>query len=146
MCSIDADGLAETIDHFNANARQGIDPDFGRGESAYNRSLGDPSRKVVNPCLGPIDEGPFYACQILPGDIGTCGGLLTDEFARVLDEDDRADRGPVRDGQQHRHRDGPQVPRPRRVDRQLDGVRLHRRPPRRHLSLKLVILSCAWRN
>lgn len=86
MCGIDADGLAETIDHFNANARQGIDPDFGRGESAYNKSLGDPSRKVVNPCLGPIDQGPFYACEILPGDIGTCGGLVTDEFARVLDQ------------------------------------------------------------
>ncbi|HVV35378.1 MAG TPA: FAD-binding protein [Acidimicrobiales bacterium] len=84
QCGIDPDGLAETVDHFNANARKGIDPDFGRGESAYNRSLGDPSSKVVNPCLGPIDEAPFYACEILPGDIGTCGGLLTDAFARVL--------------------------------------------------------------
>jgi 3-oxosteroid 1-dehydrogenase len=89
MCGIDPDGLAETIDHFNANARNGVDPDFGRGESAYNRSLGDPSRRVVNPCLGPIDEAPFYACEILPGDIGTCGGLVTDEYARVLDEHDR---------------------------------------------------------
>jgi 3-oxosteroid 1-dehydrogenase len=89
LCGIDADGIAETVDHFNANAAQGIDPDFGRGESAYNRSLGDPSRSVVNPCLGPIDEAPFYACEILPGDIGTCGGLVTDEYARVLDERDR---------------------------------------------------------
>ncbi len=89
LCGIDADGLAETVDHFNENARRGVDPDFGRGESAYNRSLGDPNRKVVNPCLGPIDEAPFYACAILPGDIGTCGGLLTDEHARVLDQNDR---------------------------------------------------------
>lgn len=88
LCHIDPDGLAETVDHFNANARKGIDPDFGRGESAYNRSLGDPNRKV-HPCLGPIDEGPYYACEVLPGDIGTCGGLVTDEHARVLDQDDR---------------------------------------------------------
>jgi 3-oxosteroid 1-dehydrogenase len=84
-CGIDPDGLAETIDHFNEHARQGVDPDFGRGESAYNRSLGDPNRKV-HPCLGPIDEAPYYACEVLPGDIGTCGGLVTDEHARVLDQ------------------------------------------------------------
>jgi 3-oxosteroid 1-dehydrogenase len=86
LCSIDADGLIETIDHFNEHAAKGVDPDFGRGESAYNRSLGDPNRKV-HPCLGPIDEAPFYACEVLPGDIGTCGGLLTDEHARVLGHD-----------------------------------------------------------
>jgi 3-oxosteroid 1-dehydrogenase len=89
MCGIDADGLAETIDHFNEHARHGRDPEFGRGESAYNRSLGDPNRRIPNPAVGPIEEGPFYACEVLPGDIGTCGGLVTDEFARVLDGDDR---------------------------------------------------------
>ena len=55
---------------------------FGRGSSAYNLALGDPNRRV-HPCLGPIDEAPFYACEVLPGDIGTCGGVLTDEHARV---------------------------------------------------------------
>ena len=88
VCGIDADGLAETVDHFNEHARKGVDPDYGRGESAYNRSLGDPNRKV-HPCLGPIDEAPYYACEVLPGDIGTCGGLVTDEHARVLDADDQ---------------------------------------------------------
>ena len=87
-CGIDPDGLAETIDHFNEHARNGVDPDFGRGESAYNRSLGDPNRKV-HPCLGPIDEAPYYACEVLPGDLGTCGGLLTDEHARVVGEGDQ---------------------------------------------------------
>jgi 3-oxosteroid 1-dehydrogenase len=86
QCGIDADGLSETVDHFNEHARTGVDPEYGRGESAYNRSLGDPNRKV-HPCLGPIDEPPFYACEVLPGDIGTCGGLLTDAHARVLRED-----------------------------------------------------------
>src|SRR5205085_11885672 len=78
----------ETIDAFNVHAREGRDPEFHRGESAYNRALGDPNRKLPNPCVGPIDEGPFYACEVLPGDIGTCGGLVTDEFARVLDTND----------------------------------------------------------
>lgn len=85
MCGIDGDGLSETVERFNRYAVQGIDPDYGRGESAYNRALGDPNRKV-HPCLGPIDEPPYYACEVVPGDIGTCGGLMTDEHARVLDE------------------------------------------------------------
>ena len=88
MCHIDADGLTETIEHFNQHAAEGKDPDYGRGESAYNRALGDPNHKV-HPCLGPIDEPPYYACEVLPGDIGTCGGLLTDEHARVLDQSDQ---------------------------------------------------------
>lgn len=89
LCDIDAAGLKATIEEFNVHARDGRDPEYGRGESAYNRSLGDPSHRVVNPAVGPIDEGPFYACEVLPGDIGTCGGLLTDEHARVLDEQER---------------------------------------------------------
>jgi 3-oxosteroid 1-dehydrogenase len=92
QCGIDADGLLETVEHFNEHAAQGVDPDYGRGESAYNRSLGDPNRKV-HPCLGPIDEAPFYACEVLPGDIGTCGGLVTDEHARVLDQHDQPIEG-----------------------------------------------------
>lgn len=89
LCGIDPDGLEETIDSFNVHARDGRDPEYHRGESAYNRALGDPNRRLPNPCVGPIDEGPFYACEVLPGDIGTCGGLVTDEFARVLDTNDQ---------------------------------------------------------
>jgi 3-oxosteroid 1-dehydrogenase len=88
MCEIDAAGLASTIERFNENARRGIDPDYGRGESAYNRALGDPNHKV-HPCLGPIEEPPFYAVEVVPGDIGTCGGVVTDEHGRVLDHNDR---------------------------------------------------------
>ncbi|MEX2293856.1 MAG: FAD-binding protein [Acidimicrobiales bacterium] len=87
LCDIDADGLTATVERFNEHAAQGNDPDYGRGDSAYNRSLGDPNHKV-HPCLGPIDEAPFYGVQVLPGDIGTCGGLLTNEHAQVLDQDD----------------------------------------------------------
>ena len=85
MCGIDPAGLAATVERFNEHARDGVDPDFGRGESAYNRSLGDP-RRGLHPCLGPIDEAPYYAVQMLPSDIGTCGGLVTDEVGRVLDD------------------------------------------------------------
>jgi 3-oxosteroid 1-dehydrogenase len=85
ICGIDGAGLAETVERFNVNAEKGIDPDYGRGESAYNRTMGDPNHKV-HPCLGPIDEPPYYACEVVPGDIGTCGGLVTDEHARVLDQ------------------------------------------------------------
>jgi 3-oxosteroid 1-dehydrogenase len=87
MCGIDAMGLSETVERFNENAAKGIDPDYGRGESAYNRALGDPNHKV-HPCLGPIDEPPYFACEVVPGDIGTCGGLLTNENAQVLDQQD----------------------------------------------------------
>ncbi|HEX2383533.1 MAG TPA: FAD-binding protein, partial [Acidimicrobiales bacterium] len=92
MCGIDAAGLSETVERFNENAAKGIDPDYGRGESAYNRALGDPNRKV-HPCLGPIDEPPYYACEVVPGDIGTCGGLLTNEHAQVLDLQDQPIEG-----------------------------------------------------
>jgi 3-oxosteroid 1-dehydrogenase len=88
MCGIDPPGLTATVERFNGYAAQGLDPDYGRGESAYNRALGDPNHRV-HPCLGPIDEPPYYACEVLPGDIGTCGGLLTDEHARVVGGDDQ---------------------------------------------------------
>ncbi|HEV2362043.1 MAG TPA: FAD-dependent oxidoreductase, partial [Acidimicrobiales bacterium] len=55
MCGIDPTGLSETVAQFNRHAKDGKDPEYGRGESAYNRALGDPNRKV-HPCLGPIDE------------------------------------------------------------------------------------------
>lgn len=87
MCGIDPAGLSETVERFNGHAVQGVDPDYGRGASAYNRALGDPNPKV-HPCLGPLDEPPYYAVEIVPGDIGTCGGLLTDEHARVVGPDD----------------------------------------------------------
>jgi hypothetical protein len=37
-----------------------------------------------NPCLAPLTEAPFYAVKMWPGDLGTKGGLVTAEHARVL--------------------------------------------------------------
>lgn len=85
QCGIDAAGLADTVERFNAFARTGTDADFRRGESAYDRFMGDPRHKPNN-CLAPVERGPFYAVAWFPGDLGTCGGVLTDEHARVLTE------------------------------------------------------------
>lgn len=65
---------------------KGEDPDYGRGISAQDRYYGDPNVKP-NCCLGPIETGPFYAVQIYPGDLGTKGGLVTDNAGRVLTTD-----------------------------------------------------------
>jgi 3-oxosteroid 1-dehydrogenase len=84
MCGLPADELAATIDRFNGFARDGVDHDFHRGVGAYARYLGDPTCKP-NASLGTIEQPPFYAVELYPRDVGTCGGLVTDEFARVLD-------------------------------------------------------------
>jgi len=83
QCGIDASGLNETIARFNEFARSGRDDDFKRGEVPYDRHNGDSTNKP-NQCLAPIVRAPFYAVAIYPGDVGTCGGLLTDQHARVL--------------------------------------------------------------
>lgn len=82
---VDPAALGRTVSRFNENAKRGLDPDFGRGQSAYNICLGDPGYKP-NAALGPLDRAPFYAAAIYPSDVGTCGGLVTDEHARVLTE------------------------------------------------------------
>ncbi|MCS7117289.1 MAG: FAD-binding protein [Thaumarchaeota archaeon] len=83
---VDPTGLEATVRRFNAMARSGKDEDFGRGDSAYDRYYSDPKVKP-NPNLGPIEKPPYYATAIYPGDLGTSGGLLTDEHGRVLHVD-----------------------------------------------------------
>jgi 3-oxosteroid 1-dehydrogenase len=83
---VPADALTATIERFNEFARAGKDADFGRGDSGYDRYYGDPTVKP-NPCLMPIDQGPFYAITMVPGDLGTKGGLRTDVHGRVLRTD-----------------------------------------------------------
>jgi 3-oxosteroid 1-dehydrogenase len=80
---VEADTLSATIQRYNDGAAKGEDPDFHRGEAAYDKMYGDP-RVTPNPCLRPLSKGPFYAMPIYPGDIGTNGGLLTDDRARVV--------------------------------------------------------------
>jgi 3-oxosteroid 1-dehydrogenase len=82
--AVDPAGLVQTVERFNRFAVKGLDPDFGRGQSAYNDCLGDPGYRP-NRSLGPIDQPPYYATEIYPGDVGTCGGVVTNEHAQVLD-------------------------------------------------------------
>lgn len=83
-CGIDPAGLAATVQRFNTFAKQGTDPDFHRGEGAHERYQGDYGNKP-NASLAPVEKPPFYAVELYPGDVGTSGGLLCDELARVLD-------------------------------------------------------------
>ncbi len=83
---MDAAALNETVTRFNGYAEAGRDPEFGRGDSAYDRYFGDPTVKP-NPNLAPLDKAPYYAVQVVAGDLGTKGGLVTDEHARVKTAD-----------------------------------------------------------
>jgi 3-oxosteroid 1-dehydrogenase len=84
--NVDAEGLRKTAARFGDFAASGADADFGRGASAYDRYYGDP-RVRPNPNLAALERPPFYAARIVPGDLGTKGGLVTDERARVLRAD-----------------------------------------------------------
>ena len=83
---VPAEALHQTLERFNGFAESGVDEDFHRGESAYDKYYSDRTVKP-NPSLHRIDQAPFYAVKIVPGDLGTKGGLVTDERARVLRPD-----------------------------------------------------------
>lgn len=83
--------LQSTVEQFNKNAREGNDPEFGKGSKAYNRYQGD-ELVTPNPCVAPLETGPFYAIKLVVGDLGTFAGLVTDERTRVLD----ANRQPIK--------------------------------------------------
>lgn len=83
---VDPAALEETVRRFNAHAVRGEDPQFGKGGTHYERAAGDPS-VTPNPCVAPLDDGPWYAIKMLPGDIGTMLGLRVDADSRVLGAD-----------------------------------------------------------
>lgn len=85
-CGIDAAQLETTVSRFNGFVAAGKDEDFKRGEHVYDNWLGDPLAKESK-TLGKIEQGPFYALPIYPGDVSTFGGLVTDSHARVLKDD-----------------------------------------------------------
>lgn len=88
ILEIDKDGLIDTVNRVNSFCASGRDQDFGKGQSPYNRYMGDPEIKP-NPCLGPIAAPPFYAVKIWPGDLGTSAGIVTNERGQVLRDDGR---------------------------------------------------------
>lgn len=87
---MDAAKLRQSVEQINAYADTGVDPDFGRGTTAYQQNLGDPNWPGKNPNIGPLRQGPYYAVRLYPGDIGASTGFATDENARVLRGGDTA--------------------------------------------------------
>ena len=81
---LNANGLLKTQQKVNEFSKTGNDLDFQRGDTAYDRYYGDPSVEP-NPCLAPLEKGPFYCMVLYPGEMGTAGGLVIDSNARVLD-------------------------------------------------------------
>lgn len=83
LIGIDPDTLRGTVEKFNKSAAKGEDPDFEKGSKAYNRFQGDALHQP-NPCIAPLEHGPFYAIKLVVGDIGTFAGLVTNENSQVL--------------------------------------------------------------
>jgi 3-oxosteroid 1-dehydrogenase len=83
---IDPVGLEDTIARYNRACANGVDEQFHKGESSYDKNSGDAANKP-NPCMGPVVDPPFYMLELLPGDIGTCIGVKTDENGQALDEE-----------------------------------------------------------
>jgi succinate dehydrogenase/fumarate reductase flavoprotein subunit len=86
--AVDPEGLTRTAAKMNEYARAGHDPEFGKGDSAFDRSIGDFTHQP-NPCLGPVETPPFYAVKVNPGDATTTLGLRIDGRSRVLDAENR---------------------------------------------------------
>jgi succinate dehydrogenase/fumarate reductase flavoprotein subunit len=86
---ISGDALTASAARFDACAATGVDEEFGKGSTAYNRYLGDPDHKP-NPCLGPLRRGPFYAVKVYAGDIGTAVGIRCNAQAQALDAEGRS--------------------------------------------------------
>ena len=83
---VDTAGLEATVSKINNYAGTGVDLDFARGGNVFDRYYGDCNIKP-NPCLAPLRKGPYYAMRLDAGDIGTKGGLLTNEHAQVVRDD-----------------------------------------------------------
>ncbi|MCG2572885.1 FAD-dependent oxidoreductase [Acinetobacter sp. ME22] len=89
---IQPQGLVDTVQRFNHLVEQGEDTDFGKGTGVMNRFNGDPEVKP-NPCLGKVEQGPFYALAVTPMDCASSGGLAGDIYGRVLDHNNHVISG-----------------------------------------------------
>jgi 3-oxosteroid 1-dehydrogenase len=89
LIEVDGAGLVNTVQLFNANVREGNDPEFGRGNTTYDNFSGDTSLPPPFSTLGVLDHGPFYAIEMEAGVNGTCGGPRANANAQVLDWNDQ---------------------------------------------------------
>ncbi len=83
---VDVHGLNQSVADIAAFSKSGTDTQFGKGNTVFDRYYSDPTCKP-NTCLAPIAKAPFYAVRVQPGELGTKGGLVTDEHARVVRAD-----------------------------------------------------------
>lgn len=86
QCGIDAQGLERTVADYNVGAKQGKDTQYQRGETSFNRYLADPEHKP-NPCVAPVEQGPYYAVHVVMGDLGTFDGIQTAVTGEALRAD-----------------------------------------------------------
>ena len=94
LLGIDGKNLRSSIERWNTHCENSHDPDFGRGDSAFDRWWGDPHRKGQRDAtLGPLTKPPYYAVEIKSGCLGTKGGPKVDKYARVLNIEGEAIRG-----------------------------------------------------
>lgn len=89
---IDSATLEDTVRQYNGGAARGEDPEFGRGSTSFNRYLADPTNQP-NPCVAPVQTGPFYAIKLVMGDLGTFDGIETSVNGEVLRHDGSAIEG-----------------------------------------------------
>jgi len=87
VLNIDPHALTATIERFNRFAVSGVDEDFARGDSLYDRYGGDPDNPYPNGNLAPIEVAPFYGMEFHPGAFGTAGGIATDAVGQAMRED-----------------------------------------------------------
>lgn len=83
---INAAALEKTVRDYNVGAVKGQDSQFGRGTTSFNRYLADPANQP-NPCVAPVQTGPFYAVKVVMGDLGTFDGIKTSVVGEVLKRD-----------------------------------------------------------
>jgi len=89
-CGIDAVALEHTVARYNTMADIGYDGEFAKGQTPYNRMQGDASHTGRNPCMAPLQDGPFYAVRVVAGSLGTFAGLRCNEHAQVLNAQGQA--------------------------------------------------------
>ena len=78
---LDPATLRATVDRFNGWSKEGIDRDFHRGETVWERFY------TRDRALGTVAEAPFYAAPFLYVSLGTKGGPRTNRYGQVLRAD-----------------------------------------------------------
>jgi hypothetical protein len=86
---VDESALRATVNRFNGFASDGVDDDYGRGSTSFERYYGDPANAGPNPTLGALDEPPFYAVPVELGSFGNRGGVMATDDGQALDVDSR---------------------------------------------------------